>query len=159
MMPKSTATMRPCVVDEQIALMHVGVEKAVAHGMAQEGLHQPRAERLHVVAGGRKRRRGRRSGCRRSIRASARAARSASNRPSARGSPRRLAMFSAISEMAAASMRRSISMATDFASVSTTATGRRRRDGAMEALDHARGEDIAVEVAAGSAARCRAAAP
>ncbi len=37
--------------------------------------------------------------------------------------------FSAISEMAAASMRRSISMATDFASVSTTAWGRSRRDG------------------------------
>ena len=54
--------------------------------------------------------------------------------------------FSAISEMAAASMRRSISMATDFASVSTTASGRKTARGRMEALDHARGEEIRVEV-------------
>ena len=38
MMPKSTATRRPCRVDEQIAGMHVGVEEAVADRMAQEGL-------------------------------------------------------------------------------------------------------------------------
>ena len=37
-------------------------------------------------------------------------------------------------------------MATDFARVSTTAMGRKRREGGMEALDHARGEEIAVEV-------------
>ena len=49
MMPKSTATMRPSLVDEQIAGMHIGVEEAVAHGVAQEGLHQPRADRLQIV--------------------------------------------------------------------------------------------------------------
>ena len=43
------------VVDEQIAGMHVGMEEAVAHGMPQEALHQERAERLHLVAGGGKR--------------------------------------------------------------------------------------------------------
>ena len=39
-------------IDEEIAGMHVGMEEAVAHGMAKEGLHQPRAERLQIVAGG-----------------------------------------------------------------------------------------------------------
>ena len=39
------------------------------------------------------------------------------------------AMLSAISEMAAASSRMSISISTERASVSTTATGRSRRDG------------------------------
>ena len=32
--------------------MHVGMEEAVAHGMAKKGLHQARAERLQIVAGG-----------------------------------------------------------------------------------------------------------
>ena len=36
MMPKSTATSVPCAIDEQIALMHVGMEEAVADRMAQE---------------------------------------------------------------------------------------------------------------------------
>jgi hypothetical protein len=39
-------------------------------------------------------------------------------------------LFSAISEMAAASRRKSISKRTDSASVSTTATGRSRREAA-----------------------------
>ena len=50
MMPKSTATMLPVLVDEEIAGMHVGVEEAVAHGVAEEGLHQPRAELFQIVA-------------------------------------------------------------------------------------------------------------
>ena len=57
-------------------------------------------------------------------------------------------MLSAISEMAAASSRRSISRSVVCFRLSTTATGFRRRDGAMEALDHAGGEIVAVEVAA-----------
>ena len=61
--------------------------------------------------------------------------------------PSSFLVFSAISEMAAASMRKSISMATDFASVSTTAIGRSRRERRMEALDHAGGEEVAVEIA------------
>ena len=36
MMPKSTATTWPVLVDQQVALVHVGVEEAVAHGVAQE---------------------------------------------------------------------------------------------------------------------------
>ena len=51
-MPKSTATTRARLVDEQIALVHVGVEEAVAHGVAQEGLQDGEAERLQVEAGG-----------------------------------------------------------------------------------------------------------
>ena len=38
------------IIDEQIAGMHVGMEEAVAHGVAQEDLQQPRAERLHIMA-------------------------------------------------------------------------------------------------------------
>ena len=38
------------IVDEQIPRMQVGVEEAVAHGVAQEGPHQPRAERLQIMA-------------------------------------------------------------------------------------------------------------
>ena len=51
-MPKSTATTRPCLVDQQVALVHVGVEEAVAHGVAQERAQHREAERLEVVAGG-----------------------------------------------------------------------------------------------------------
>jgi len=36
MMPKSTAATVPVFVDQQVALVHVGMEEAVAHGMAQE---------------------------------------------------------------------------------------------------------------------------
>jgi hypothetical protein len=38
------------LVDEEIALMHVGMEKAVAHGVTQEGLQHMGAELLEVVA-------------------------------------------------------------------------------------------------------------
>ena len=51
-MPRSTATMVPSGLDEQIAGMHVGVEEAVAQRVAQEGLHQVGGDRLEVVAGG-----------------------------------------------------------------------------------------------------------
>ena len=49
-MPKSTAVRRPSGVDEQIALMHVGVEETVAHGVTQEGLDDDAAKVLQVVA-------------------------------------------------------------------------------------------------------------
>ena len=52
MMPKSMATMVAGRVDEEIALVHVGVEEAVAQRLAQERLHQPARERRQVVAGG-----------------------------------------------------------------------------------------------------------
>jgi hypothetical protein len=44
MMPKSTATRRPAIIDEQIARMHVGVEEAVTQRMTQEILDHLAAE-------------------------------------------------------------------------------------------------------------------
>ena len=52
-MPKSTATIVPSRVDEQVALVHVGMEEAVAQGVAQEGLDQRVGKRVQIVAGGR----------------------------------------------------------------------------------------------------------
>ena len=52
MMPKSTATSLPVVVDEQVAGMHVGVEEAVAQRVAQEGLDHRARQRLEIEAGG-----------------------------------------------------------------------------------------------------------
>ena len=43
------------LVDQQVALVHVGVEEAVAHGVAQERAQDREAQRLQVVAGGNKR--------------------------------------------------------------------------------------------------------
>ena len=51
-MPKSTATMSPFGVDEQVSLMHVGVEEAVAERVAEERLDEARGEQLPVMAGG-----------------------------------------------------------------------------------------------------------
>ena len=44
--------MRPCGIDEQIALMHVGVKQAVAQGVAQERLDQaaPELRRIETCA-------------------------------------------------------------------------------------------------------------
>ena len=55
MMPKSTATSRPLVIDEQIARMHVGVEEAVAQSLAQATLNHVAAERRQVETFGSKR--------------------------------------------------------------------------------------------------------
>ena len=52
MMPKSTRDDGAVGIDEQIALMHVGMEEAVAQRVAQEGLHQVGGDRLEIVAGG-----------------------------------------------------------------------------------------------------------
>ena len=49
-MPKSTATILPCLVDEEIPLVHVGVKEAVAQRMAEEGLDQRPGERARIVA-------------------------------------------------------------------------------------------------------------
>ena len=78
--------------------------------------------------------------CRRSTPASARRARCGPSRPRARGSPVVLAVFSAISESAAASRRKSISIATERASVSTTSTSRSRRASGRQLLGVARRE-------------------
>ncbi len=50
MMPKSSATMRPFGVDEEIALVHVGVKEAVVQGVAQKRLDEPAPERGRVEA-------------------------------------------------------------------------------------------------------------
>ena len=42
----------PLVVDEQVALVHVGMEEAVAHGVAEERAQDREAECLEVEAGG-----------------------------------------------------------------------------------------------------------
>ena len=47
-MPKSTATMRPSFVDEEIALMHVGVEEPVAQRGAQKSLNQGARQRAGI---------------------------------------------------------------------------------------------------------------
>ena len=70
MMPKSTATSRRLPVDEQVALVHVSMEEAVAHRVAQEALDDDGAKLGKVVAFVRERRSGRRAWCRRSIRGS-----------------------------------------------------------------------------------------
>ena len=49
------------LVDEEIALVHVGMEEAVAERLAEERLHQPSRQRRQVVAGGAERRRGRKA--------------------------------------------------------------------------------------------------
>ena len=103
--------------------------------------------------GGLAARRGRRSGCRRSIRASARAScvrrqSTVGTRKRAVGQRGRPAMLSAISEMAAASSRRSISISTGAARVSTTATGRSRRDGGWKRSIRRAAKIVAVEIAA-----------
>ena len=64
-------------------------------------------------------------------------------------------MFSAISEMAAASSRRSISISVVLAQVVDDGNRLQAPRGRMKALDLARGEVVAVEVAAEAASRCR----
>ena len=151
MMPKSTATSRPSRIDEQVAGMHVGMEEAVAQRLAQEALDHRAAERAADRPGGGERRRGRGAACRRSIRSSAHRARCASSRPPARGNRASSLVFSAISESAAASRRKSISIATERASVSTTSISRSRRASADSALGDARDEAQRCEIARRSA--------
>ena len=50
MMPKSTATSRRVIVDEQIARMHVGVKEAVAQRVAEKCLDQRAGELRQVEA-------------------------------------------------------------------------------------------------------------
>ena len=128
--------------------MHVGMEEAVANGMAQKTLDD-RDRR-----GGRDRGRGL---CSAAMIGERRAVDpfggehlprgAAASRPRARGSPDHRRYSRAISFMAAASMRRSISSLTDCASVSTASTGRRRLGRRAHALDQARGEEEIGEIA------------
>ena len=125
-MPKSTATSRPSIVHEQIARMHVGVEEAVADGVAQERLDHGAPERRPVEA--------RRLDGRHVVQADAVDPRDGQHvaggqlpfglRHAEIGI---VPVFSASSETAAASRRRSISTETERASASTISTGLRRR--------------------------------
>ncbi len=163
MMPKSTATSRPCGVDEQIARMHVGVEEAVAQRMAQEALDHRAAERRQVEARGGERRA---VVQRRAVDPFERqhvAARCGPSRPRARGSRHRRVVFSAISESAAASSRRSISIATErrqrvdhldaAAAAAPPAEAPRRCGRRSRKLSRSRGETRARRRAAGSSPR------
>ena len=128
----------PLRVDEEIALMHVGVEEAVAQRMAQERLDQRRAElrRIESELGERDRDRTAATPSIHSIVSTSRVVRSQSIFGHAKlGSSAR---FSANSEAAAASRRKSISMRTERASVSTTSTRRSRRSLRREPLGASR---------------------
>ena len=112
-MPKSTAISRPLVVDEQIPRMHVGVKEAVAQRVAQKGLDQRAGELRQVEALGLRARARSDSGVA-SIHSSVStslAVRSQST-VGTRKSGSSL-VFSAISESAAASRRKSISTVTE----------------------------------------------
>ena len=120
-----------------------------------------RPSALQIEAGGVERARDRRSGCRRSIPASARAravrfqsTSGTRKSPSGSAGP---AMLSAISEMAAASSRRSISISIGAAQRVDHGDRLQAPRGRMEALDLARGEDSSCRGRGGSASRCRGA--
>ncbi len=70
----------PALVHEQVALVHVGVEEAVAHGVGQERAQHDEAELLQVVSLGLEAFAARRSECRRPIPWSAHAWRYVSSR-------------------------------------------------------------------------------
>ncbi len=72
------------LVDEQVALVHVGVEEAVPHRVREETAEHDEAERLEIVAVRAQRARDRRSARRRSSPSSARASPCASSRRRAR---------------------------------------------------------------------------
>ena len=82
-----------------------------------------------------------------------------SSRSPARGHPGHPLEFSTNSEAAAASSRKSISIRTERASVSTTSTSRRRRNSGARRSANARGEEHVGEVAREPPLDARAAAP
>ena len=136
MMPKSTATSRPCAIDEQIALdaCRRGRSRRAARGAGSDWMTAA-AER----AAGRS---PAASSAARSVSGDAVdpfqrqdvARRCGPSRPCGTRKSGSSLVFSAISDSAAASSRRSISIATERASVSTTSTSRRRRASARIAL-------------------------
>ena len=121
------------------------MEEAVAHRVAQERLHQRARERgrSNPLA----------SSAARSVSGVPRhpferqhVRPSGPSRPPARGTRRSSRVFSAISEIAAASRRKSISIVTLRRSVSTASTIRRRRASADVPLGVAGGEELRREV-------------
>ena len=143
MMPKSTATMRPSSSTNRLP----GACRRGRSRRAWRGSGRPASacapSALQSMPGGARARRGRRSGCRRSIRASARAARVRSQSTFGTRKPVvALAMFSAISEMRGGLQAQVHLDARPTApSVSTTATGRSRREGGWRRSTSAGGED------------------
>ena len=124
MMPKSTATSVPSSSTNRLPGC-MSAEEAVAQRVAQEGLDHRAAELLEDRSPWPRARRGRQ---RRRLDPFERRARRARGRSqSTAGTRNRISrVFSAISESAAASSRRSISIATARRSVSTTSTSRSR---------------------------------
>ncbi len=118
-------------LDEQVAGMHVGVEEAVAQRVAQERLDEVGGDRLQVVAGGAQRLDVGQLDAVDPVHGEHVAAGALPVDRRARGSRDRLRVFSASSDRAAASSRRSISILVVWASVSVTSTGRSRRVAGM----------------------------
>ena len=154
MMPKSTATMSPAGVDEEIALMHVGVEEAVAQRVAQEGLHQPPRQQRQIVARGAQRRD---VGKLDAVDPFERqhVARRESHSTFGTRKPGSPAVASAISESAAASRRRSISIATERAERVDDGDRPQPPRGRIDPLDQSRAGVECLEVAAEAAANAR----
>ena len=122
-------------VDEKIALVHVGVEEAVAQGVAQERLDQRARQRWRIEPEFGRDAPGSASGdavdplhrhhfARRAVPVDRRRAKVGIV----------AARFSTNSDAAAASSRKSISIRTERASVSTTWARRKRRSSRLEAL-------------------------
>ena len=146
MMPKSTRDDAPLRIDEQIALMHVGVKEAVAQGVAQEGLDQAAPQRRRI-----------KSGAGEPVRIGQRQAVDPFHRQhfARRAVPVDLgdAKLGIVGDVlgkfgaAAASSRKSISMRTERASVSTTSTGFSRRMLGDQVFGQSRREEHVREIA------------
>ena len=126
MMPKSTATSRPSSSTNRLPGCMSAWKKPSRNAWRRKRLDHVAAERRQIEALGLERGMVVERACRRSIPASALRARCGPSRPSARESRNPCACSRAISDSAAASSRKSISIATERASVATASTGRRR---------------------------------
>ena len=121
--------------------MHVGMEEAVANGMPQEALDDRVGERVEIEAARLERRQ---VGERRAFDPVGGEHLPRGQRPVDLGHAEVRIIrrhCSPSPAMAAASMRRSISSLTDWASVSMASTGRSRRRSARAALDQPRGKE------------------
>ena len=126
--------------------MHVGMEEAVADGVAQEALDDRVAERHQIEARLPQCFDIRHAACHRSTRWSGRAARLSAQSTVGRRKPGSSLVFSAISAMAEASMRRSSSSFIDCSSIATAAMGRRRLPSADMLSIMPRGKAEAVDI-------------
>ncbi len=136
----------PLIVDEQISRMHVGMEEAVAHGVAEEGLHQPGAERLQVVAS---RAQGRMVGDRNAVDPFKRQRAPRAPRPVDLRYAKTLVVLGVLRDLGdGRSLHTQIHLDGDRLGEGVDHGDRpQAARGTMQALDHAGGEEIAVEVA------------